>query len=60
MLPQKGQPHQGKIMTKESNTTNESNTVNNECCSTTTCCGVDKPALAKFLRHIAEFFDAKK
>jgi hypothetical protein len=29
----------------------------NECCTTSNCCGVEKTTVAKFLRHIAKFFD---
>ena len=32
----------------------------NNCCNTNTCCGVENTQVAKFLRHIAEFFDTKE
>jgi hypothetical protein len=32
----------------------------NSCCSTSNCCGFEKSSVAKFLRHIAEFFDTKE
>jgi len=31
-----------------------------ECCNTKSCCGFEKSSLAKFLRHIAEFFEPNK
>lgn len=43
------------------------NNANEDCCSTQTsccdtnhCCGCNKESIAKFLRHIANFFDSKK
>ncbi len=43
-------------MSKEIKNTSESN----ECCDKSSCCGVDKANVAKFLRHVAEFFDTKQ
>ena len=38
----------------------EINKESEECCGAKKCCGVEKSTVAKFLRHVAEFFDSKQ